>query len=140
VALNGAHQDTHDGSAQVVTPRQEVPHAGWQTQEPLAHGHIGQHVVHQVRRAFGHATPAAPRAEPSALVREGNQALGVARATLEPGEAAGQPGSPPRGLCVVGWEPPAAEERAELVVDEPRQAVAAADSTLNDSTWSRTTR
>jgi len=34
------------------------------------------------------------------------------------------PGPPPRGLCAVGWEPPAPEERLALILDEPRQPLA----------------
>ena len=135
-----AQQHAHHGLAQVVAPGQQVPEAVRQRQYPLSHWDIRDDVVHQVRGAFGHAPPAAAstpthpvrasgtpaRTEPSALARERDQTLGTARTAPEPGEPASEPGPPPRGLCVVGWEETARHEGLELVLDKARHALAVA--------------
>jgi hypothetical protein len=64
-------------------------------------------VVHQVRGEFRHPTPTAAGTERSPLAREGHQAIQAAPRTPKPRKAASQP--------------PAAEEVAELLLDEPRQ-------------------
>lgn len=55
----GRSHDTDRGACQVVA------HPMWQAEHPLPHGHVGQHVIHQVRGTFGHAQAAATRAEPA---------------------------------------------------------------------------
>lgn len=110
VPLHRAHEHTDHGPAEIVVPRQQIAHAIRQAQHPLPHGHVGQHVVHQVRGAFGHAPAATAGAEPSPLARERNQAVGTAPVTAEAREAGGQPA--------------AAQERPEFLLDEPRQPLA----------------
>lgn len=69
-------------------------------------------MVDEVRGAFGHAPPATTRTEPTPLAGEGHEPLGVAARAAEPREAAGQEA--------------AAEERPELVFNEPWKAMAIA--------------
>ncbi len=66
------------------------------------------------------------RAEAPAFARERDQALGLAPNALEPCEPACEPGPPPRGLCVVGWEEAARQERLERLLDKARHALAVA--------------
>ena len=108
-----AQQHAHDRLAQVVTPGEQVPEAVRQRQDPLSHRYVCQHVVHQMRRALGHAPPAAARAEPPALARERDQALGLAPNALEPRKTAS--------------EEAARQERLELRLDKTRHALAVAE-------------
>ena len=73
----------------------------------LPHRHVGNDVVHQVRRGLRHAARAARRAEPEALAAEGEQLVVAALATAQPQEAVRQDA--------------AFEEGVELVLDEARQ-------------------
>ena len=96
--------------AQVVVPGQHVPDSVRDAQDPLAYRYIWQHVIDQVGGAFGHSAPATARAEAATLAREGDEPFGLAVATAEPREAAGEETTP--------------QERPELLLDEPRQPVA----------------
>ena len=119
VALDGAVQDARHRPTQVVAPGQQVPQPVRERQHPLPHGDIRQHVVHQVRGAFGHPAAAATRTEAAPLARERDEPLGPAGVAPEPGEPA--------------REEAAAQERAELGVDEPRQPLAAAQACRLDA-------
>ena len=44
-AEHRADEHGDDPAAHVVIPRQLVPHAVWQTQDPLPHRHVGEHVI-----------------------------------------------------------------------------------------------
>ena len=83
-------------------------------EHPLSHRNVWEDVVDEMRGAFGHAPPAAARAEPAAPAGEGHEPLGFAIAAPEPREAASPEATP--------------QKRTELVVDEPRQTVAVAPS------------
>ena len=75
---------------------------------PLAHRHPRQHRVDERGRVLRHPPPPTARTEASALAREGHETLERTLGTPQPREALGQH--------------PAAEEVAELVLDEARQA------------------
>ena len=77
-------------------------------EHPLAHRHGREHTIHEVRCLFGHAPPAAARAEAASFAREWHQALEGAVAAADPREA------PAQG--------PTAEELAELALDEAGHA------------------
>jgi len=79
-----------------------------QRQHPLAHRHPRQHRVDERGRVLRHPPPPPARTEASALAREGHETLERTLGTPQPREALGQH--------------PAAEEVAELVLDEARQA------------------
>jgi len=64
---HGPNGDAHDGATQVVIPRQPVAQAMRKRQDPLPHRHRREHVVHHVRGAFRHSSPAATRAHRPAL-------------------------------------------------------------------------
>ena len=114
MALHGPVQDACDPSAQVVTPRQGVSQSMRQSQHPLPDRHIGEDVVDEVRGAFGLAPPATTRTEPAPLARELHELLDRAARAPKPREAPGQEA--------------AAQERPELLFDEPRNAVAVAQA------------
>ena len=59
--------------AQVHVEREQIAQAPWERDDPLAHGDVGEDVVHEVRGGFGYAASATGRAEALALAGEGNQ-------------------------------------------------------------------
>ena len=63
-------------------------------------------MVHQVRGAFRHATPATARAKSSALTRKGHQAIDATPSTPKASEAGGQTTT--------------AQEVSKLLLDESR--------------------
>lgn len=67
--------------------------AQWQreTQQPLAHGLLGQHIVDQQGRVLGHPPCPAARAKTPTFATEGEQVLGVTRLAAHPQEAVFQP-------------------------------------------------
>ena len=69
-------------------------------------------MVHQVRGPLGHPPTAATGAKPAPLARKRDQSIGAAAAAPEPGKSPSQP--------------PAPEERLELLLDKARQALAVA--------------
>jgi hypothetical protein len=81
-------------------------------------------VIHEVRRALGHAAPATGRTEPAALAREGHEPRRAAARAAKAREPTGVPSTP--------------QERVELVVDETRHSLAIAEP-RNVRQWSRTT-
>jgi hypothetical protein len=78
-----------------------------QGQDTLAHRHVRNDLVHQVRRSLRHAPLAARRAEPAPLAAEGQQLVVAALAAAQPQETVSQDA--------------ALEEGIELVLDEARQ-------------------
>jgi hypothetical protein len=113
VALYSAEQHASHRRAQVVAPSQGVADAWRQGEHPLSHGHLRPDVIHEVRRALGHATSATGRTEPAPLAREGHEPLRAAARAAKPREPTGVPSTP--------------QERVELVVDETRQPLAIAE-------------
>jgi hypothetical protein len=107
VALYRAEQHAGHCGAQVVAPGQGVADARRQGEHPLSDGYLGPDVIHEVRRALRHATPATGGTEPAALAREGHEPLRAAACAAEAREPVGEPST--------------SQERVELVVDETRQ-------------------
>ena len=104
------HEDGDDRATQVVIPRQPVAQAIRQTQDPLPHGHVGKHVVHEMCGALGHSGASATRTEAAALARKGDQPIQAAGRTAKP--------------CKPASQRPAAQEVPKLVLNEPGQALA----------------
>jgi hypothetical protein len=86
--------------------QQQVQRDG-QRQNPLAHRHVRDELVDQVRRRLHHAPGPARRAEPAPLAAERDQLVVAAATTAQAQEAVGQDA--------------AFEEDVELVLDELRQ-------------------
>jgi hypothetical protein len=101
------HVDSDHRSTQIVIPCEQVPQAIREAQHPLPNRHVGQHVVDQVRRTFGHAAAAATRAKAASLARERQEAIVAARIAVKTGESCGQT--------------PTREELAELALNESRE-------------------
>jgi hypothetical protein len=62
-AEHGTDEHGDDPATQVVIPRPLVPQAVRQAQDPLPHGHVGEHVVEQVGGSLRHPAAAATRTE-----------------------------------------------------------------------------
>ena len=73
-------------------------------EDPLAHRHLGEDAIDEVRGGVGHAAAAARRAEATPLARERHEAVELAFVAVEPEEAVG--------------EDSAAKKGAELLLDE----------------------
>jgi hypothetical protein len=63
----GSHVHPHNRATQVVIPREQVPQTIREAQHPLPDGNVGQHMINEVRRAFGHAATAATGTEAAPL-------------------------------------------------------------------------
>jgi hypothetical protein len=111
-AEDGTRVHTHDRATQIVIPREQVPQTVRQAQHPLANRDVGEYVVNQVSRAFGHASAAAAGTESAALARERYEPIVATRVAVKAGESRGQT--------------PTREELPKLAFDKPRQAVAVA--------------
>jgi len=107
-----ADEHAQHGATERVIERETVAQAMRHGEHPLAHGDGRQHGVDEVRRLLGHAPAAAARADGACLAGERDEALEPAGVAPHAGEAAG--------------EDPAAEEVAELALDEARHACAVA--------------
>src|SRR5438876_5105351 len=106
-AEDGAGVHAEHRAAELVVPGQEVAQAIGQRQHPLAHGHVRENAIHEVRGQLRHTPPATARTEAPPLAREGHQALeGTAFASN-----AREPSA----------ERAAGQELSELALDEPRQ-------------------
>ena len=103
----------HDRPTEVVIPGEEIPNPMRQAQHPLPHGHVGNDVIDPVGSAFGHPAPTAARTESAPFTREGHQSIQTASLTTKPSESARQAA--------------AAQKIAELLFDEPRQALAVSE-------------
>src|SRR5437899_248908 len=75
-------------TGELAVPREEVSEAMRQREDPLAHGHPRQHLVHEVRRLLAHASTAAAGAEPAPLAGERHESFVSAVAAAHPREAA----------------------------------------------------
>ena len=104
---DGAEEDGDHGPAEVVVPGKQIPDAMRPTQYPLPHGHRREHLIHKVRRVFGHPASAAARAEPAPFARKRHQPIDAARGAAKTREPAGQPA--------------AAQVRQELIIHDPGQ-------------------
>ena len=107
-AEHGADEHGDDPAAHVVIPRQLVPQAVRQTQHPLPHGHVGEHVIEQVGGALGHPAAAATRTHRAAFTGKRDQPVEAAVAAAKPREPAGEPATP--------------QKVPELLLDEAGQA------------------
>ncbi len=105
---HGANEHRDDAAARVVIPRQLVPQAVRQTEDPLSHRHVGQHVINQVRRAFRHAAPPATGTQRAAFARKGDQPVEAAVVAAKSREPAGEPAT--------------LQKVPELLLDEARQS------------------
>ena len=108
------HEDTRNGAAQCVVPRQYLPKAMRQTQDPLPYRHDRKHVIDQMGRALRHTPAAAARAD-------GPPLTGKRHETIEPTPAAAESREPTR-------QEPAAQEALELLLDEPRERIPLVDT------------
>jgi hypothetical protein len=85
---------------------QEVAQSPGEGDHPLAHWHLREYVLDQVRGGRGHAPGGAGRAQAAALAREGDQEIVAAGAATGAGKATGQD--------------PALEVGSELALDVAR--------------------
>jgi len=92
--------------------RAEQVHAIGQTQHPLPHGHVGEHVIDQMGGALGHPAAAATRTKRAAFTGKRDQPVEAAVAATKPREPA--------------REPAALKKVSELLLDEAGQAFAVA--------------
>lgn len=100
------HEDTQHGAGERSIVGESVAETERQREYPLSHGDLGEDAVHQVRGRIGHAPATTRRAESSALAGEGDHAVESAVVAVHAHEAVGQD--------------PAAQEAAELALDEAR--------------------
>ncbi len=158
-----AHEHPHDRPAEIVVPRQEVPHAVWKGQDPLANRDARQHPVHQMARPLRHAARTTALAHGAALTRERHQAIHATADTTKAREAPRHP-STRLGMALSLAEgpvtrrpgtrrtPASAKATARLAGalrakaarstnrGKPSPARIAAACARNVSKWSRTTR
>ena len=88
VSRNCPHQDATHRSKRSRIVRTHKPHSIRQGQHPLPHRRsIRDHVIHQVRRRRGHASPTARRAESSPLAGEGHYVVLTTRLAPDPRKA-----------------------------------------------------
>lgn len=126
-------EDARDNAAQTMVPGQPIPKTERQRQDPLAHRDIGQHPIDQVRRPFGHAPTAAPRAEAAPFAGERHEPILATARTSEPSEPTSEDTAPDVGAELPfdeGWQPlpipPAGRvntERLEVVAHDAVQDV-----------------
>ena len=107
---NRTHVHAADGAAEVVIPGQLVAQARRHTQDPLPHGHRGEHLVDQVRGAFRRAARATARTDRAALTRKRQEAIETAPCASKAGETARQTATP--------------QKVAELLLDKSGQPFA----------------
>ena len=103
----GLNEDARQGGEHVGLEGGKPAHLERQRQDVLAHWHVGQDPVDQVRRAVGHAPARAARADRPAMTREGHEQIVAAGVAVAPGEALAKH--------------PALEVRAQLLLDVPGQ-------------------
>ena|SRR5579872_4872366 len=83
----GLNEDAGQGGERVGLEGGKPAQLERQRQDVLAHRHVGQDPVDQVRRAVGHAPARAARADRPAVTREGNEQIVTAGVAMAPGEA-----------------------------------------------------
>ena len=109
-AENRANEHAEHGAAERVVEREAVAQPVRHGEHPLAHGDEGQGGLDEVRCLLGHAPATAARADGACLTGEWDEAFEPAGVTPHTGEAP--------------VERAAAEEIAELALDEARHACA----------------
>ncbi len=62
----------------------------WEREDPLAHGHFGEHALNEVCRRASHAPPRAGRTKPSALARECDESVVTTGIAVDAQEALGE--------------------------------------------------
>ncbi len=99
--------DLQHGRHQLGLRGQQQAQRDRQRQHPLPNRHMGDDVVHQMRRRLRHASGAARRAKAAPLAAEGDELVVAAVTAAQPQKAVGQDA--------------ALEEGVELVLHELRQ-------------------
>ena len=79
-----------DGAGRPGPVMKKGPEALGNGKDPLADGHVGKDVIHQVSRGLGHALRVTGRADASALAGERNEEVIAAARASGPSEAVGQ--------------------------------------------------
>ena len=103
------HGTSHHGAAEDVIPGQPIAEPVREAQDPLAYRHPWEDVVDEMSGALGHTTPAAARAQRTALTGERDE-------SVEPAPCAAEPGEPrPKGA--------APQKLVKLPLDEAGQAL-----------------
>jgi hypothetical protein len=97
-----------------VIPREAEAETRGETEDPLPHGRVREHVVDELRGALGHAAPPVAWTETTPVARVRDQAIEPALLAPKPREAPGRP--------------PASEEVAKLLRDKPGQPVTLAQT------------
>jgi len=118
VARDHAVHHLQHGRHQLGLCGQQQAQRDGQRQNPLAHRHVGNDVVDQVRRRLRHAPGPARGAKAAPLAREGDQLVVAAVAAAQSQEAVGQDA--------------ALQEGVELILDELRQVGASLGLSLLD--------
>jgi len=90
-AEHRADEQGDDPAAYVVIPRQLVPHAVGQTQDPLPHRHVGEHVIEQVGSSLSHSATATTWTQGSALAGKRGQPIEATVPAAKPREPTGKP-------------------------------------------------
>jgi hypothetical protein len=98
------------GPTQFVIPREQIPQPVRQAQGPLLDRHVGEDIIDEMRRPFGHLASTAPGEEAATLAREGHETILSACGAPKEGEATGRPST--------------AQEVAELLLDKSRKPLA----------------
>jgi hypothetical protein len=89
-AEHGADEHGDDPATQVVLPRQLVTKPVRQTEHPLPHRNVGEHVIEQVGSSLGHPAAAATGTDRAALARKRDQPVEATVAAAKPREPAGE--------------------------------------------------
>ncbi len=144
-------QDGEDASDQDRIAGEEGAEPFGEGEHPLAHGHVGDHVIAQVGCDFGHAAGGAGGADAAALAAEGEESLLSAGVTAQAGEAVGEDSAGEVAAEVVldpGWNAAAVrllrlgEEGLEVVLDDGVEgrfggSAAAIDRRGREGGWAR---
>ena len=89
-SVEGPEQDVKAGAAGAGPVTEEGPETFGHGEDPLADGHVGKDVVHQVGCGLGHALGIAGGAGASAFAGKRHQEVVAAARAPGPGEAVGQ--------------------------------------------------
>ena len=90
-AVHRTQQRARNRATQVVVPRQLIPHAVRQTQDPLPDRHIGEHMIDEMGGALRHPAAAAAGTQRPALAGERDQPVQAAVTAAKPREPTGEP-------------------------------------------------
>jgi hypothetical protein len=89
-SADDAKEDGEDASDENRIAGEKGAEPFGEREHPLAHGHVGDHVIAQVGGDFGHAAGGAGGADAASLAAEGEEALVGAGVTAQAGEAVGE--------------------------------------------------